>query len=50
MNFIEPFSRSQMTFVSLEDRVALDNPVRLIDAFVERLDFETPGLWGTDGW
>lgn len=38
MQFIQPQNRAQVTFNSLEDSVAPDNPVRLIDAFVEHLD------------
>ena len=38
MQFIQPQNRSQVTFSSLEDGVAPDNPVRLIDAFVDHLD------------
>jgi transposase len=38
MKFIQPQNRSQVTFTSLEDTVAPDNAVRLIDAFVEHLD------------
>ena len=35
MNFIESKNRSQLTFGSLEDLVADDSPVRLIDAFAQ---------------
>ena len=44
MNFIEPQNRSQLTFGSLEDLVAADNPVRLIDAFAEQLDLKRLGF------
>ena len=38
MQFIQGNSRHQSYFATLEDQVASDNPVRLIDAF------STPGL------
>ena len=31
-------SRHQMQFTSLDDFIAADNPVRIIDVFVEKLD------------
>jgi transposase len=37
-------SRNQMQFISLEDRVAPDNPVRVIDAFVESLPLKEMGF------
>ena len=38
MDFIQPMSRMQMTFGSLEGLVDADNEVRLIDAFTDQLD------------
>ncbi len=38
MQYIQPQNRAQVTFTSLEDTVAPNNAVRLIDAFVEHLD------------
>jgi hypothetical protein len=39
MDFIQPQHRLQITFGSLEDAVEADNPVRLIDAFTEQVDW-----------
>lgn len=38
MQFIQAQNRLQVTFQSLEETVSQDNPVRLIDAFVDHLD------------
>ena len=38
MNFIPSQNRHQMCMSSLESMVDQDNPVRLIDAFVDQLD------------
>jgi len=38
MNFIQPMSRMQMAFGSLEGLVDTNNEVRLIDAFMDQLD------------
>jgi transposase len=40
-------SRQQMQFSSLDDFIAADNPVRIIDAFVEKLDPVAIGLQKT---
>ncbi len=32
------FDRNQMQFSSLEDHIASENPVRFIDAFVDKLE------------
>lgn len=40
MNYIQGGNRHQIGFGSLEDKVASDNPVRFIEAFVERLDLQ----------
>lgn len=38
MHYIEGSNRSQMQFISLEDMIAPDNPVRILDAFVDKID------------
>jgi len=40
MLFIQGTSRSQTYFSSLEDQVSSNNVVRLMDAFVNKLDFK----------
>jgi hypothetical protein len=37
-------SRYQMSFGSLEDQISPENPVRIIDAFVDMLDLKTFGF------
>ncbi len=46
MSYIEKASREQITMLpeSLEDYVNQDNAVRVIDAFVESLEFGTLGF------
>src|SRR5436190_7314544 len=44
MKTIQGTSRQQMQFTSLDDLVATDNPVRILDAFVEKLDPIAIGL------
>ena len=44
MQFIQGQHRQQTYFVSLEDQVAADNPVRLIDAFIDKLDLQQLGF------
>lgn len=44
MDFIQPQNRSQVSFGSLEDHIVTDNPVRLIDAFVEQVDLKRLGF------
>lgn len=36
--------RHQMSFSSLEDKIAVDNEVRFIDAFVDKLDLQQLGV------
>ncbi len=43
MNYIPTQSRFQPTFRSLEDKIEKDNPVRVVDAFLERLDLNKLG-------
>ena len=44
MKIIQGISRHQMQFASLYDFIAADNPVRIIDVFVEKLDVVKPGI------
>ena len=44
MKIIEGISRLQMQFTSLDDLVAADNVVRILDAFVEKLDLPKIGI------
>ena len=44
MQFIQGTSRQQTYFATLEDQVAADNPVRLIDAFIDKLDLHQLGF------
>ncbi|TVQ42155.1 MAG: transposase [Saprospirales bacterium] len=43
MNHIQGIDRFQITFSSLDEQICKDNPVRVIDAFIEKLDL---GLLG----
>ena len=43
-NYIEGSNRHQSYFSTLEDRVAADNAVRLIDAFINKLDLQKLGF------
>jgi transposase len=47
MQFITGSNRHQTFFSTLEDQVAADNPVRLIDAFVDKLELEKLGFTKT---
>ena len=44
MQFIQGQQRHQTYFATLEDQVAADNPVRLIDAFIDKLDLQKLGF------
>jgi transposase len=44
MKIIQGTSRHQIQFSSLDDQVVADNPVRILDAFVEKLDPIAIGL------
>jgi transposase len=44
MKIIKGTSRQQMHFSSFDDLIAADNPVRILDAFVEKLDPIAIGL------
>ena len=47
MQFIQGTNRNQSYFATLDDQVSPDNPVRLIDAFVDKLELEKLGFTGT---
>ena len=47
MQFITGTNRHQTYFGTLEDLVAADNLVRLIDAFVDKLDLQQLGFLNT---
>lgn len=47
MQFIEGTNRHQTYFATLEDLIATDNPVRLIDAFIDKLDLPKLGFTNT---
>jgi len=47
MQFIEGINRHQTYFTTPNDQVATDNPVRLMDAFVEKLELSKLGFTGT---
>ena len=44
MQHIQGISRLQISFGTLEDRISLDNPVRFIDVFSEKLDLAKIGF------
>ncbi len=44
MEFIQGVNRHQTYFATLEDQVAADNGVRLVDAFVDKLDLSKLGF------
>jgi transposase len=47
MQFIQGNNRNQTYFATLEDQVSANNPVRLIDAFIEKLELQKLGFTGT---
>ena len=47
MQFIQGTNRYQTYFATLEDQVSTDNPVRLIDAFIDKLDLQQLGFSNT---
>ena len=47
MQYIQGNNRNQTYFITLDDQLATDNPVRLIDAFVDKLDLQKLGFTGT---
>jgi transposase len=44
MQFIQGTSRHQTYFATLDDQVSADNAVRLIDAFIDKLDLHQLGF------
>ena len=44
MQFIQGSSRNQTYFATLENQVTADNPVRLIDAFIDKLELQKLGF------
>ncbi|RYY72789.1 MAG: IS1182 family transposase [Gammaproteobacteria bacterium] len=47
MNFIKGTARNQTYFATLDDQVAADNSVRLVDAFVDKLALDKIGFGNT---
>ena len=47
MQFIQGQQRQQIYFATLVDQVSADNPVRLIDAFIDKLDLLKLGFQKT---
>jgi transposase len=47
MQFIQGNNRNQTYFATLEDQVSSDNPVRLIDAFIDKLELQKLGFSNT---
>lgn len=47
MQFIQGINRNQTYFASLDEQVSADNAVRLIDAFIDKLDLQKLGFRGT---
>ncbi len=47
MQFIQGNDRYQTYFATLNDQVSADNPVRLIDAFIDKLDLQQLGFTNT---
>ena len=44
MNFIQSQNRNQIEFSSLEDAIDLQNPVRVVDEFVELMELDKLGF------
>ena len=47
MQFIQGSNRNQTYFATLDEQVSGDNPARLIDAFIDKLDLQKLGFMGT---
>ena len=47
MQFIQGNNRHQTYFSTLEDQVTADNPVRLMDPFIDKLDLQKLGFTNT---
>ncbi len=44
MNRIHGIARDQIEFSSLNDWIGMDNPVRVMEEFVDKLNFSKPNL------
>jgi transposase len=44
MQYIQGNNRNQTYFITLDDQLASDNPVRLMDAFIDKLDLQKLGF------
>ena len=47
MQFIQGSNRNQTYFITLEEQVSASNPVRLIDAFIDKLNLQKIGFSNT---
>ena len=47
MQYIQGNNRNQSYFSTLEEQVSAENAVRLIDAFIDKLDLQQLGFTGT---
>jgi hypothetical protein len=47
MQFIQGNNRHQTYFTTSDEQVSADNAVRLMDAFIEKLDLQKLGFTGT---
>ena len=47
MQFIQGSDRHQTYFTTFDEQVAVDNPVRLVDAFIDKLELEKVGFGNT---
>ena len=47
MQFIQGNDRNQTYFSTLEDQVSADNPARLMDAFIDKLNLQKLGFVNT---
>ena len=47
MQFIQGNNRHQTYFITPDDQVSADNAVRLMDAFIDKLDLKKLGFIGT---
>ncbi|MFD2033813.1 hypothetical protein ACFSKL_03370 [Belliella marina] len=45
MNHIQGIDRFQLSFYSLDDLVNKESPVRIIDAFIDKLDLDLLGFF-----
>ena len=47
MQFIQGINRHQTYFTTVDEQISADNSVRLVDAFIDKLDLKQMGLTGT---